>query len=156
MTNLETDRNEIRVFYQPGNNLHEKTVAHAKGSGKEVLATPFSDAPSAYNVWTAIYEGLTQDELDNFFDKEDDRYERLLGGGDYTFEDWRKICLHNPDLIKYPIAVSGEQIIQVRRPSEVYRLQELGPEANKSNIAPENKAHASQADIDEGDMMLDR
>ncbi|MFK8056404.1 MAG: arsenate reductase family protein [Saprospiraceae bacterium] len=125
MDKSQTASTEIRIYYNPENATHKKTVAQAEGSGKAVSSFAYSEAPTAYNVWMTIFEGLTKDDKENFFDRNDERYENLISGKDYSFEDWRKVCLHNTDLIMYPVAISGEKIILIRRPSEVSRLQEL-------------------------------
>jgi arsenate reductase-like glutaredoxin family protein len=125
MDKAQTDSKEIRIYYNPENSSHEKTLAHAKGSGKSVSSFSYSNAPTAYNVWMTIFEGLTEDDKEFFFDRDDVRYEKLIANKDYSYEDWRKICLNNTDLIKYPVAISGEKVILVRRPTEIFRLQEL-------------------------------
>ena len=140
MKEMQTSPDQITVFYNPEDSTHVKTVAHAKGTGKQVLEVPFREAPSAYNVWTKIWDGLGPGNRD-IFDPNDERYKDLIEGREFSFEDWHNIALHNPDLIRYPIAISGDKVIAISRPSEIYRLQELGPEQAEPNIAPENRAH---------------
>lgn len=125
MDDLKTDPKQILIFYNPENNTHKKTIAHAEGSGKAVRSFAYDKAPTANNIWMAIFQGLTEDDKKYFFERDDERYNTLIADKDYSFEDWKKICLNNTDLIKYPIAISGKKVILVRRPSEVLRLQEL-------------------------------
>jgi len=132
MNNLETDTTEIRIYYNPENATHKKTVAHAEGSGKAVSHFAYEEAPTAYNVWMTIFAGLTEDDKAHFFDRDNERYEALIANKDYSFEDWRKVCLNNTDLIKYPVAISGEKVILVRRPTEIFRVQELDVTKNRA------------------------
>jgi len=125
MDKAQTDPKEIRIYFNPKNSTHEKTVAHAEGSGKAVSSFSYKEAPTAYNVWMTIFQGLSKDDKENFFERDDERYDKLIADKEYSFKDWRNICLNNTDLIKYPVAISGEKVILVRRPTEVFRLQEL-------------------------------
>ncbi len=152
MKEMHTDPHQIMIFYNEGNTTHEKTVAHAKGTGKEILAFPFDQAPSAYNIWTQIFEGLGEGNRD-IFDPNDERYDTLIAGRTFGFEDWRNVVLHNTDLIRCPIAMSGTKVIAIERPGEVYRLQELGPDMSESPLPESDQAHN---DVDGLGMMLDR
>ena len=158
MEGFETAPDQITIFYNPGNTTHEKAVAHAKGTGKEVLAIPYKDAPSAYNIWTKIWEQLPFPK-NEFFDENDDLYASLIEGRDFTFDDWRKICIHNPSLIDVAVAISGEKVVALNRQTEIYRLQELGPEAAEQRV-PEGKNVPTSAKAgntaDTLGMMLDR
>ncbi len=158
MEAFETSPNQITIFYNPGNTTQEKAVAHAKGTGKEVLAIAYKDAPSAYNVWTKIWDQLPFPK-NEFFDKEDPNFDKLVGDREFSFNDWRNICIHNPNMIGAAVAISGDKVTVLNRQTEVYRLQELGPDAAEqripedSNIAEANKAHN---EVDELGMKLNR
>ena len=158
MQGFETAPDQITIFYNPENTTHVKAVAHARGTGKEVLEVAYAEAPSAYNVWTRIWEGLPFPK-NEFFDENDPRYDQLIAGRDFTFDDWRKICVHNPDLIDVAVAVSGEKVVALNRQTEVYRLQELGPEAAEQRV-PEDaripEAAKAHNEVDGLGVMLDR
>lgn len=135
MKPFETSADQITIFYNVEDSTHVKTLAHAEGTGKEVLAIPYKDAPTAYNVWTRIYEQIPGDK-NSIFDENDERYADLIEGREFTFDEWRNVVTHNPDLIKSVIAVSGENVVVINRPTEVYRLQELGPQDTGPGVAP--------------------
>lgn len=157
MKEMHTDPEQITIYYNPGNTTHEKTVAHAKGTGKEVLATPFEQMPTAYNIWTQIWDGLGEGKRD-IFDPADDKYDKLVAGRSFNFEDWHSIVAHNTDMIRNPIAMSGTKVISVERPGEIYRLQELGPErASETIVSPAIPDGVDQRDQADGlGVMLDR
>ena len=153
MKEMHTDSRQITIYYNPGNTTHEKTVAHAKGTDKEILATPFDQAPTAHNIWTKIYEGLGPGGRD-IFDPNDEKYDALIAGREFTYDDWHNIVVHNTDMIRNPIAISGDKVISVERPTEIYRLQELGPDqAAPVDVPPGSQA---ESDVDALGMMLDR
>ena len=158
MEGFETADDQITVFYNPESTTQQKAVAHARGTGKEVLALAYADAPSAYNIWTKIWEQLPFPK-NEFFDENDPLYADLVEGRDFTFDDWRKICVHNPSLIGVAVAISGEKVVALNRQTEVYALQDLGPDGaakripEGEGIAPENKAGNT---ADTLGMMLDR
>lgn len=149
-----TSPDQITIYYNPGNTTHEKAVGHARGTGKEVLAIAYREAPSAYNVWTKIYEQLPFPSYE-FFDQTHPQYKQLVDGAELGFDDWRKVAVHNPELIDVAVAISGDEVVALNRQTEVYRLQELGPGARDAPIAPENRAHTGE-DKDTLGMMLDR
>ena len=144
MKEMNTSPQQIMIFYNVGNTSHEKTVAHAKGTGKQILAIPFDQAPTAYNIWTQIWEGLGPDNRD-IFDDADERYQELIAGREFDFEDWRNIVIHNTDLIRNPIAISGTRVIAIERPGEIYRLQELGPDQDPVEL-PESEQAGNEVD----------
>ena len=144
MKEMSTSPQQIMIFYNVGNTSHEKTVAHAKGTGKQILAIPFDQAPTAYNIWTQIWEGLGPDKRD-IFDDADERYQELIAGREFDFEDWRNIVIHNSDLIRNPIAISGTKVIAIERPGEIYRLQELGPDQDPIEL-PESEQAGNEVD----------
>jgi len=145
MEEFQTPADQITIFYNPDNNTHEKAVAHAKGTGKQVLAIPYKDAPSAYNVWTRIYEQLPFPK-NEFFNANDDRYADVVEGRDFSFADWHKVVTHNPDLIDVAVAISGDKVVALNRQTEVYRLQELGPENAENRLSgDEGIAEANKA-----------
>lgn len=152
MKGHSTSPDQVTIYFNPGNTTHEKAVAHAKGTGKEVLSIPYKDAPSAYNVWTKIYEELPFPSYE-FFDSNDELYGSLVNDEELAFEDWYKVAVHNPNLIDVAVALSGEKVVFLNRQTEVYRLQELGPDANDTDIAPANRAGN---EVDDGGVMLDR
>ena len=158
MEGFETAPDQITIFYNPGNTTQEKAVAHARGTGKEVLDIPWADAPTAYNIWTRLWDAIPGDK-NSIFDESDERYDALIRGREFTFDEWRKIATHNPDLIAVAMAISGEKALVLDRQTEVYRLQELGPEAAEkkvpehARIHPDNKADQG---TDTLGMMLDR
>ena len=158
MEGHQTPADQITIYFNPENTTHAKAVAHAKGTGKAVLAIPYEDMPSAYNVWTQIYEQLPFPK-NEFFDSNDERYAQLIEGREFTFDDWRKIAVHNPDLIDVAVAISGEKVVALNRQTEVYRLQELGPEAAEQRVPEDGQiAEANQAgnSVDGLGIMLDR
>ena len=158
MERHQTPADQITIYFNPEDNTQEKAVAHAKGTGKEVLAIPYAEAPSAYNVWSTIWEQLPF-APNEFFDENDPLYDSLIAGREFSFEDWRNICIHNPSLIGVAIAISGEKVIALNRQTEVYRLQELGPEAAEQKVPKDaaigeaNKAHNT---VDGLGVILDR
>ncbi|MEM9886705.1 MAG: hypothetical protein AAF849_12505 [Bacteroidota bacterium] len=118
--NMPDYNDQITVYFNPKNNTHEKTVAHAKG-GAKVLAIPFESMPEAYNIWMDIWK-ITKEHPEHLFDEKHPKYESLIKGQITNFQDWRNIILHNRDMIAYPIAMNGNQVIIVERQTQVHEL----------------------------------
>lgn len=114
---------QITIYYNPEINKHKKTVAHAK-SIDEVLAIPFESMPEAYMIWTNIWDSI-KNQPEAIFDKNHPKYDEIIKGQISNFEDWRKIVLHNRDMIVAPIAIRGEDVVICERQTEIYQLMEV-------------------------------
>lgn len=115
----EEDTTQITIYYHPDINKHKKTVAHAQSIG-EVLAIPFSEMPTAHNIWTFIYKNLDKDvsavfDADWYASQELDLQD---------FDSWYKVITNNLDRIDAPIAVKKDKVVLCKRQTEVYDLME--------------------------------
>ncbi|MEM0995182.1 MAG: hypothetical protein AAGI49_19280 [Bacteroidota bacterium] len=120
--NMPDYTEQITIYYNPEINTHRKTVAHAKG-GADVLALPFDKMPEAYNIWMDVWETI-KDNPAQIFDDTHPKYDTLVKNQITNFVDWRKILLHNRDMIAYPIATSGDRVMIVKRQTQVYDFLE--------------------------------
>lgn len=117
---MKTYLDQITIYFNPSNNKHKKTVAHAKSAGK-VLAIPFLEMPTANNVWTTIYDGLDKDIMSIF----DQKFLENNAVKPARFEDWRKLAVHNLDHIDSPIAIRGKQVVICDRQTKIYQLMDM-------------------------------
>lgn len=120
---MKTYRSQITIFYNPMINKHKKTIAHAKSIGA-VLAFPFDNMPSANTVWTRIWNQLGRPAT-AIFDKDSPKYKTLVKDRKLNFRDWKKIAVHNPDMIQAPIAINGSQVVICNRQTEIYDLMQV-------------------------------
>jgi len=124
MDTIKTDPNQILIFYNEFNPSHKKTIAKGAATGKVISTLTYGKTPSSYNIWMTIFQSLTEDDKKHFFERSDKRYDQLIANKDFSFEDWRNICLNNTDLIKFPVAICGEKVMLVRVPSEIGQLED--------------------------------
>ncbi len=131
---MQVDPREILIFYNPDINKHKKTVAHAKSVADYIKTRPFSEIPTAHNVWTTIYEALDVDAM-NIFDDTDPRFDELVKGRDLDFEGWYKVVVNNPNMIRSPIAIRDGKAVLCDRQTEIYQLMEGSPNELKKKYA---------------------
>lgn len=113
----EEDTTQVTIYYNPEINKHKKTVAHAQSIG-EVLAIPFSEMPTAHNIWASIYEKLDKNAVAVF----DANWYASQKLDPQDFDSWYKLVTHNPDRIDSPIAVKKDEVVLCKRQTEVYDL----------------------------------
>lgn len=131
---MKTDPREILIFYNPDINKHKKTIAHAKSIADYIKTRSFSEIPTAHNVWTTIYESLDADPM-SIFDEKHSKYDELVKEKDLNFEDWYKVIVNNPEMIRSPIAIREQRVILCDRQTEIYELMDGSPNELKKKYA---------------------
>lgn len=131
---MKTNEREIVIYFNPDNNTHKKTIAHATSIAPYIVAYSFYDTPAGHNIWASIYDSLDVDAM-TIFDDKNPKYEDLIRDKELGFDSWLKVVEHNPDLIRSPIAIRGKQAIVCDRQTEIYRLMDERPSETKIKYA---------------------
>ncbi|MBT8191616.1 MAG: glutaredoxin [Saprospiraceae bacterium] len=118
---MKTHQREILIYYNPNKSGDRKTVAHAQGTGFKIRTYHHSQAPSTTTSWKTILNSL-QMHPKELLNKADPYYQNNLRGKEFDDEDWLNVLKKNPNLIKSPIAISGNRAIICRTPTDIYKL----------------------------------
>ena len=118
---MKTHQREILIYYNPDKSADRKTVAHAQSTGFKIKTYSHSQAPSTTTSWKTILNNLKMHPKD-LLNKADPYYQDNLRGKEFDDEDWLNVLKKNPNLIKSPIAISGNKAILCNTPTDIYKL----------------------------------
>ncbi len=118
---MKTNNREILIYYNPESNADKKTVAFARSVSPHIRTYAFNQNPSTNTSWQMILLSLGK-EPKELLNKAHPFYQKNLRGKEFDREDWLKVLLHNPELIKAPVAVRGNKAILCNNPTDIYRL----------------------------------
>lgn len=118
MTFANTDK-EITLIYNSEENIGRKILVYAHTENlpihdidlKHVKLTPTHWAELAYRMNMNVRD-LVNTEHPNFFQK--------FGQVDqFSDEDWLKLLVNNPDILRSPIVMKGDKIVMMSNPQEM-------------------------------------
>lgn len=110
----------ITLLYNPAKNMDKLTRAYALVTRTKILTINWLLNPG---TGTRILElarrvGIPVKDL---IDKRHPGY-AILGENDMSDEDWAKLLLKQPDLLKTPIVIKGDKAVILKRPKDIFRI----------------------------------
>lgn len=118
---MKTNKREIFLYYDPNTSVGKKALAYAKGMTKHVNNTEYTKVKFTPTTWRDILRRLNMNPK-HLLDKSKPYYQQHLRGRDFTEDDWINVLINNPELIRAPIAISGNKAIFADNPSDVLKL----------------------------------
>ena len=118
---MKTNNREILIYYNPDSSNDRKTVAHAQGVSPHVRTFAFDNAPSTNTSWKQILRSLNVHPKE-LMNKAHPYYQAHIRGREFDHEGWLNILRHNPQIIKAPIAIRGDQAILCTNSTDIYQL----------------------------------
>ncbi|MEL7020468.1 MAG: ArsC/Spx/MgsR family protein [Bacteroidota bacterium] len=118
---MKTHQREILIYYNPDSSADRRTVAHAKGMVPHIRSYAHHRSPSGGTSWHQIIRSLGMHPKE-MLNKAHPDYQKNIRGKEFDEEGWMNILRHNPQMIKYPIAVRGRKAVLCSTPTDVYRL----------------------------------
>ncbi|MEN7551333.1 ArsC/Spx/MgsR family protein [Rapidithrix thailandica] len=112
---------KIKVYYNNNSDLGKKTIAYAKSISNYVTGINYCSDSFTTTIWRDLLNRmqLTPKEL---LDKANPKYQATLRGHEFDDEGWLNIMMKNPDLIKAPIVVYGDQVKLCLKPSDILKM----------------------------------
>lgn len=118
---MRTHQREILIYYNPESSSDRKTLAHAKSVAPHLKSYAFDRAPSTTTSWQMILSSLDVNPKD-LLNKAHPYYQENIRGKEFGKDDMMNCIIHNPEMIKAPIAVRGHRAILCANPTDIYRL----------------------------------
>ncbi len=112
---------EITIFYNSTSDTDRKTIALASSMSKPIKSFDHSKNTTSSTVWQMIIHNLDRSPK-MLLNRADPYYQANIRGRDFDEEGWINILQKNPGLIKSPIAISGNRVIVVETPTDIYKL----------------------------------
>lgn len=121
MGEIATSNRQITLFYNSKSVRANKTLAFAKAEGLaihtiDILKTPLTGTQI---VELANRLGL---EVHDLVNQEHPSYTSKFVPHELSSEDWIKVIQHNPEIMKQPIALRGDQTILVETPTDIIKI----------------------------------
>jgi arsenate reductase (glutaredoxin) len=123
--------NEIFLLYNPATSTGKQTKAMAKSINNNINEVDATKAQFGPTYWKEVINllGLTPK---NLLDKSHPEYQAKVKGNAYTMNGWLDVLIHNPQLLKAPIAIYNGKAVLCQKPTDVLKLESAPRSANKS------------------------
>ena len=119
---MNTHRREITIYYNSESSTDKKTLAFAKTISKAIKSYDHSKHETTSTMWRMILEKLDRSPK-LLLNKAHPYYQSNIRGREFDDEDWINILQKNPNLIKAPIAISGNRAVVIDTPTDIYKLE---------------------------------
>ncbi|TDQ31355.1 arsenate reductase family protein [Zeaxanthinibacter enoshimensis] len=120
MSVLATDKRQLTLIYNSETSLGKQTVGYVESSGDKIQMVDISKTSLGDTVWVSLAEGLNKPFGELLATDHPDAPE--IDGGNFSTDDWLKLIKKNPVLLQQPIAVNGDNYMQVDTPSEILKF----------------------------------
>ncbi|MHB1147765.1 MAG: arsenate reductase family protein [Lutibacter sp.] len=121
MGEIATSDRQITLYYNSESSRAKQALAFAKGEGLaiqtiDILKTPLTG--------TQIVElaGRLNLKVEELINQEHPAYISKFEPHELSSEDWIKMIQHNPEIMKQPIALKGDNTILVETPSDILKI----------------------------------
>ncbi len=121
---ISTDENQIKLFYHSENSLGKQTHGYVQSTDKKILAIDIAQTKVTGTQWIELARnlGVTVDKLIN---KEHPDFTQNYGeDADMEEEDWLKVLDKMPIVLTYPIAIIGNNYVQLKGPADFVKYME--------------------------------
>jgi arsenate reductase len=118
---MKTHPSELLFYHSAGQPIDKQTKAYAKSLAKFVNEIDVVKQRITATQWDSILLklGLRAKDLLN---RAHPDYQKYIAGKNWDDEDWLKILVKYPYLIKSPIALFRNKAILCRTPSDILKL----------------------------------
>lgn len=121
MGEIATSIRQITIYYTTNSVRAKQTLAYAKSEGLainpiDILKTPLTGTQIAE---LATRLGL---EVKDLVNQDHPAYAKKFEPVELSTDDWIKMIKHNPEIMKQPIALRGDQTILVETPSDIIKI----------------------------------
>ena len=121
MGEIATSDRQITIYYSSNSVRAKQALAYAKSEGLaiqpiDILKTPLTGTQIAE---LANRLGI---EVKDLVNQEHPAYTKKFDQVELSSDDWIKMIKHNPEIMKQPIALRGNQTILVETPSDMIKI----------------------------------
>ena len=118
---MEFDPQEITLIYDFNKQGDRESLAYAKQMAVNVSEVDISHNPLTERQLALLLDKLGV-SLDEIIDKRSDIYQKKYEGKDMDETDWLSVIKHNPELMKTPIGMLGDESVICDLPNQILTL----------------------------------
>lgn len=125
---IAKDKRKITIYYHSGTAIGEQTLAYVNVSEKKLHAVDIAKTNVTGTQWTELADGLGM-EIHDLIDTSHPDFKKQFGTNTPKMlqHDWLKILEHEPQLLKCPIVIDGNDYLWIKSTAEFKEY--LGPDS---------------------------
>ncbi|MDC6389041.1 hypothetical protein PP182_10140 [Maribacter sp. PR1] len=122
---IAMDKRQITLYYSSENSIGKQIHAYIQSSKKKNLAVDVSKTNVTGTQWAELADGLDK-EIRDLVAQDHPDFLETYGENKQELEenDWLKILEKEPHLLKYPIALDGEDYIELESAASFKKFME--------------------------------
>ncbi len=121
MGEIATSERQITLFYNSNSVRAKQTLVYAQAEGIPIQKRDMLRAPLTGTQIAEIASRLDM-KIEDLVNQEHPKYTAQFSPHDFSDDDWIKMIRHNPEILKQPIAIRGEQTILVETPTDIIKI----------------------------------
>jgi arsenate reductase len=132
--------NELFLLFNPLSQAGKQTRAFALTISSHLNEVNAMQEKLGPTYWKEVLNmlGMTPKDL---MDKSHPDYRAKVAGNTYTMDGWLNVLMHNPQLLKAPIAIYNGKALLCRNPTDILKL-ELAPKSVHRMLPHLRQQHA--------------
>ncbi|MGB5170963.1 MAG: hypothetical protein WBN69_05990 [Eudoraea sp.] len=121
MGEIATSDRQITIFYNSNSKRAKQTLAYAKTEGWPILEIDILKTPLTGTQIAELSDrlGILVKDLVN---QKHPSYTDKFGPMELSSDDWIKMIIHNPEIMKQPIAIRGNISILIETPTDILKI----------------------------------
>ncbi len=121
MGQIGTNNRQINLYCIENSKRAQQTLAYAKAEGVSVLVIDISKTPILGTQIVEIASRLGM-EIKDLINRDNDLFNSKSELPNLSPKDWIKMIHQNPEILKQPIAIRGDNTILVVTPTDILQL----------------------------------
>lgn len=119
--------NELFLLYDPKSNNGKQTKAMARSLNSHINEVDTRCERLGPTYWKEVLNllGMSPDDL---LDKSHPEYRHKVADNTYTMNGWLDVVMHNPQLLKAPIAIFNGKAVLCCTPTDIFKLRRSSKE----------------------------
>ncbi len=121
MGEIATSERQITLFYNSKSERAKQTLAYAQTEGLPIQKIDILKTPLTGTQIAELSDRLTI-KVKDLVNQDHPAYTSKFQQHEFSSEDWIKMIQHNPEIMKQPIAIRGDNTILVETPTDILRI----------------------------------
>lgn len=119
---MQFHQNELFLLYDPHSSTGKQTKVMALSINNHINEVDALHERLGPTYWKEVLNllGLEPKEL---LDKSHPDYRAKVAGNAYTMNGWLDVIMHNPQLLKGPIAIYNGKAVLCQKPTDIFKLE---------------------------------
>jgi len=121
MGEIATSERQITLFYNSKSKRAKQTLAYAQTEGLPIQKIDILKTPITGTQIAELSDRL-RIKVKDLVNQDHPAYTSKFEQHEFSSEDWIKMIQHNPEIMKQPIAIRGDNTILVETPTDILRI----------------------------------